>query len=467
MIHFVRSHPAHNERALSNNLSGVFRSFVTKPPEVDDLRKQYPLIMHFVKKDPTLLKSKILRRLIKDSWNVIESELRKASPKQSFIVSNESYTSHGDYSEDGNSDDNGDSDTYSDATDDDTDPVCAICDEGGTLLSCKGECKRSFHPKQKDGVESFCETLGYTSREVKEIPTFICSNCQYKQHQCFKCGKLDSSHETNPKVFQCCNSSCGHFYHPKCVATLLEPGDSDGACELEKHIVAGMPFTCPAHWFSKCKQMEDRAERDMWLAACRRCVKSYHRKCLPMEISFETMDVNITTRAWEVPKGNNETIFIYCMDHDVDATMETPCRDHIKFPLAPKIKRIKDLAKKKVKVTYVSNIDEVSREYVVGSTKPRGQCDQTQEGPIGNPMGHNLLQHAHATNDLKVDMLCEPPIVGASAAPISSEVVNRQEKQAGTSILKRATARISPCAAEKRYFHMFSCGLWLNLNSAL
>uniref|UniRef100_J3MS80 Protein kinase domain-containing protein n=1 Tax=Oryza brachyantha TaxID=4533 RepID=J3MS80_ORYBR len=59
MIHFVRSHPAHNERALPNNLSGVFRSFVTKPPEVDDLRKQYPVIMYFVEKDPTLLKSKV------------------------------------------------------------------------------------------------------------------------------------------------------------------------------------------------------------------------------------------------------------------------------------------------------------------------------------------------------------------------------------------------------------------------
>lgn len=33
--------------------------------------------------------------------------------------------------------------------------------------SCKGECKRSFHPTLEDGTKSFCKTLGYTSREVE------------------------------------------------------------------------------------------------------------------------------------------------------------------------------------------------------------------------------------------------------------------------------------------------------------
>ncbi|XP_052166286.1 protein ENHANCED DOWNY MILDEW 2-like [Oryza glaberrima] len=281
MIHFVRKHPAKDERTLSKHLCEVFRKFFTKPPEVDDLRKSYSLIKYFMKMDQTLVKSKILRRPLEDTWIIIETELRKASPNESFIVSNESSTNCDDYTEDGSSgssDDNGDNYTDGNASDDGTEAVCAICDQGGILLGCKGECKRSFHPKLEDGTKFFCKTLGYTSREVEEIPIFICSNCQHKQHQCFKCGQLDSSHETNPKVFQCCNASCGRFYHPKCVAGLLEP---DGACGLEKRIADGMTFTCPVHWCFECKQIEDRSQTQLWLAVCRRCVRSYHKKCLP------------------------------------------------------------------------------------------------------------------------------------------------------------------------------------------
>uniref|UniRef100_A0A0E0QHK2 Uncharacterized protein n=1 Tax=Oryza rufipogon TaxID=4529 RepID=A0A0E0QHK2_ORYRU len=292
MIHFVRKHPAKDERTLSKHLCEVFRKFFTKPPEVDDLRKSYSLIKYFMKMDQTLVKSKILRRPLEDTWIIIETELRKASPNESFIVSNESSTNCDDYTEDGSSgssDDNGDNYTDGNASDDGTEAVCAICDQGGILLGCKGECKRSFHPKLEDGTKSFCKTLGYTSREVE--------------------------------VFQCCNASCGRFYHPKCVAGLLEP---DGACGLEKRIADGMTFTCPK---------------------------------------------DVTARVWEVPKGDPK-IFIYCLDHDIDATFRTPCRDHIKFPSAPQIERVKDLARKKVKVTDIRNTDEVSPESAELSTKP-------------------------------------------------------------------------------------------------
>jgi hypothetical protein len=50
---------------------------------------------------------------------------------------------------------------------------------------------------------------------------------------------------------------------------------------LEKKIAAGMSFTCPAHWCSKCGKMEDSAKIAQWLAVCRRCPVSYHKKCLP------------------------------------------------------------------------------------------------------------------------------------------------------------------------------------------
>lgn len=88
------------------------------------------------------------------------------------------------------------------------------------------------------------------------------------------------------QVFQCCNASCGRFYHPKCVAGLLEP---DGACGLEKRIADGMTFTCPVHWCFECKQIEDRSQTQLWLAVCRRCVRSYHKKCLPRYVTISRL----------------------------------------------------------------------------------------------------------------------------------------------------------------------------------
>lgn len=84
------------------------------------------------------------------------------------------------------------------------------------------------------------------------------------------------------QVFQCCKLFCGHFYHPKCAAELLQ-SHSNGACELENKIAAGMPFPCPVHWCFRpdCKKMEEGTERAMWLAGCRRCPRSYHLDCLP------------------------------------------------------------------------------------------------------------------------------------------------------------------------------------------
>uniref|UniRef100_A0A0E0AU63 Uncharacterized protein n=1 Tax=Oryza glumipatula TaxID=40148 RepID=A0A0E0AU63_9ORYZ len=347
MIHFVRKHPAKDERTLSKHLCEVFRKFFTKPPEVDDLRKSYSLIKYFMKMDQTLVKSKILRRPLEDTWIIIETELRKASPNESFIVSNESSTNCDDYTEDGSSgssDDNGDNYTDGNASD--------------------------------DGTEA---------------------------------------------VFQCCNASCGRFYHPKCVAELLEP---DGACGLEKRIADGMTFTCPK---------------------------------------------DVTARVWEVPKGDPK-IFIYCLDHDIDATFRTPCRDHIKFPSAPQIERVKDLARKKVKVTDIRNTDEVSPESAELSTKPsreegdqsqevpisREEGDQSQEVPISNKqMDHNLLEHECATNNLRVDLQYESPIVRAAASVlISSEAAKLQENQLCSSILMEKISKSSPCpvnsGAEKR-----------------
>jgi hypothetical protein len=37
------------------------------------------------------------------------------------------------------------------------------------LCSCVGQCKRAFHPREKDGRESNCETLGLTTAQLKVL----------------------------------------------------------------------------------------------------------------------------------------------------------------------------------------------------------------------------------------------------------------------------------------------------------
>ncbi|RCV30697.1 hypothetical protein SETIT_6G116100v2 [Setaria italica] len=326
MLHFVRKR---DQRScldhVWDHLDEVFGKYDTKPME-DDLMKHHRLIKLFVENDVTLMKSKILRRLIENGFKRTKTAL---GPEAQFIVDDEQHVTknHGNHYH--NNDDNG---YASDDDDDDgTDQICALCDDGGELLSCEGPCKRSFHPTKEDGRESKCRTLGYTLAEVERMCPFLCENCKNRQHQCFRCGQLEPSHGPNAKVFQCNKESCGYFYHPKCIAQLLDPNATDGACELERRIMEGMPFSCPIHWCFKCGIMENKTQRGLKIAACRRCPRAYHLQCLPREISFKTKDKDIIKRAWKL----SETILIYCLDHEIDKATRTARRNHIKFPAMP------------------------------------------------------------------------------------------------------------------------------------
>ncbi|XP_037443825.1 uncharacterized protein LOC119312194 [Triticum dicoccoides] len=322
-----------------------------------------------------------------------------------------------DYSctDDDSNDDGDDIDNDDGGGGDATDNLCAICDNGGKLLCCEGQCKRSFHPRGKDGRESNCETLGLTSAQLQEIDHYLCKNCEYKQHQCFSCGDLEPSDGPNAKVFQCYKASCGHFYHPSCIAKLLEPDDTDGAGELERRIAAGMSFTCPAHWCSECRTMEDSTQPELWLAACRRCPVSYHKKCFPRSISFERKR-GTSVRAWHL----GDRIMIYCGSHKLEAELGAPSRDHIKLPSStemdtvgthcidqikstpvPKIYRTRNLAKKKTEVTgkRKMNTDQGSTGTAELSNKVcREEADQIQTVDMNNlredkiPKGRGVLE---------------------------------------------------------------------------
>ncbi|KAF7144770.1 hypothetical protein RHSIM_Rhsim04G0045900 [Rhododendron simsii] len=212
------------------------------------------------------------------------------------------------------------------------------------LCSQEGRCMRSFHATVDAGADTECESLGYSDAQVEAIQNFLCMNCQRQQHQCFVCGMLGSSNNASVlEVFPCVSATCGRFYHPKCVAKLLYPGDETQAEEVQKKIAAGESFTCPAHKCCICKQGEDKRVSDLQFAMCRRCPNAYHRKCLPREIAFDGK--TFYQRAWDGLLPNR--ILIYCMNHKIIAKLGTPERNHIVFPgVDGKKKRLKLLSLK-------------------------------------------------------------------------------------------------------------------------
>lgn len=319
-LHFVKRNPGTSHKALWDHLGKVFSLFEPKPSE-NDLIDHVSLIDEAVKRDATLAKSKLLVGFLeeKPTKRKTFSEDIGTTSKSDFIVDDDLIGEN--------------EDDMSDEEDNCFDSVCAICDNGGTLLCCEGKCIRSFHPTVEDGADSECSSLGYTHAELEALKNidFYCKNCEYKQHQCFACGELGSSDESSgAEVFRCVNGACGHFYHPGCVAKLLHKGNEAAAAELQRKIATGEQFACPLHKCHVCKELEVKSDRKLQFAVCRRCPRAYHRKCLPSEIAFEDEDENIVQRAWEGLIPNR--ILIYCLEHDIDEDLCTPVRNHIKFP---------------------------------------------------------------------------------------------------------------------------------------
>ncbi|KAL5548514.1 hypothetical protein UlMin_003745 [Ulmus minor] len=325
-LHYLQKNPETSEKSLWDRLSKVFRSFEDRPNE-NDLVDNFSLINEAVKRDDTLAKSKFLSSILEEKPRRRELPDKdiQAKAMSRFIV---------DDTDDMIDDEDEDEDEFDDDDDDDElfDSVCAFCDNGGELVCCDGRCMRSFHATEEDGEESHCDSLGLTKEEV-EAKKFYCQNCEYRQHQCFACGKLGSSDKSSgaAEVFQCVNATCGLFYHPSCVAKILHRDNQVSAELLKKKIAQGESFTCPIHKCCVCKQGENKKESEFQFAVCRRCPTSYHRKCLPRDISFEGMEVDgLETRAWESLLPNR--ILIYCLKHEIDQEIGTPIRDHLKFP---------------------------------------------------------------------------------------------------------------------------------------
>ncbi|OAY68730.1 Protein ENHANCED DOWNY MILDEW 2 [Ananas comosus] len=373
MLHFLRKNPESSEKSLWDHLRKVYVKFEVRPSE-DDLRDHLSLIRLFAERDETLGKSALLMGFLTDKPRKKFGEGQDAM--QSFIADDDEV-------DEIMEDDSGDE---SDEDSDLFDSVCAICDNGGDLLCCEGKCMRSFHATRRDGEDSFCRSLGYTRAQVEAIQNFLCKNCELKEHQCFACGKLGSSNKEvgTAEVFRCVIATCGRFYHPKCVAKLLFPKDEAEASESERKISSGTTFTCPSHFCVTCQGMEDKENDDLRFAMCRRCPKSYHKKCLPSEICFEDdEEEGIIQRAWDELLPNRR-ILIYCLKHKMDENIRTPVRNHIVFPDDPEKKtatevqkqKLQNLLKKKKPVSDDLSLDRASvkprivKEKFIAESKP-------------------------------------------------------------------------------------------------
>ncbi|KAA8524794.1 hypothetical protein F0562_011217 [Nyssa sinensis] len=339
-LHFVKKNQDASGDALWKHLLKAFSSYEVKPSE-NDLLDHLALINEAAIRDKDIAKSKYLVCFLLEMPGK-----RKALDEENRTIKKSKFIVDPDDDEDDGCNEN-ENQMY--------DSVCALCDNGGEVLCCEGRCIRSFHATANAGADSFCESLGYIDTQVEAIQNFLCKNCQYQLHQCFVCGMLGSSNKSSgAEVFPCVSATCGHFYHPKCVAKLVHPSDETQAEELQKKIASGESFTCPAHKCFVCKQGENKKVFDLQFAMCRRCPRSYHRKCLPRKIVFEcSFDKNIHQRAWDGLLPNR--ILIYCMDHKIIPELGTPERNHILFPDA-------DGRKKQHTLELLSSKDKVVTE---------------------------------------------------------------------------------------------------------
>ncbi|PHT35384.1 Protein ENHANCED DOWNY MILDEW 2 [Capsicum baccatum] len=276
-LHFLKRNPESSGKALWDHLSKVFSVYEPRPSE-NDLVDHMNFINEIVKCDTQLAQSKVLLTFL------------EAKPKKKKMV--DEVGSISEFIVDDIIDDDEEEEEEDESEYNHFESLCAICDDGGELLCCDGKCLRSFHATVDDGAQSQCESLGFTKAQVKAMKNqdFYCKNCEYQQHQCYACGELGSSDQSShAEVFRCVNATCGHFYHPDCVARLLHPDAQSKADELKKKIAAGESFACPLHHCCVCKQREDKDNHELQFAMCRRCPTSYHRKCLPKYYIFPLM----------------------------------------------------------------------------------------------------------------------------------------------------------------------------------
>ncbi|KAK9268634.1 hypothetical protein L1049_000391 [Liquidambar formosana] len=237
------------------------------------------------------------------------------------------------------------------------------------------------------------------------------------------------------KVFSCVSATCGRFYHPQCVAKLLHRENESAAEELQKKISAGESFICPIHKCCICKQGENKKDPELQFAVCRRCPKSYHRKCLPRKIAFEDLEEeDIIQRAWEGLLPNR--ILIYCLKHEIDEEIGTPIRKHIKFP---------DVEKKK----------NIASEMPLG--KEKGMLKKRSLASEDSPRERTAMKAPKQVEKLS-SALKEDPLIKSRATDASRKSSRDNVKSVSVKADKSSTADENKISLGERLYNLMSKG---------
>ncbi len=137
------------------------------------------------------------------------------------------------------------------------DDICSVCEEGGTLLCCEGQCSRAFHIA--------CVGLVETPDDV-----FVCPHCTKQLEKCLLCHGESSLSD----MMRCVVPGCGRCFHKTCVPKLASVKKKG----VPVQALADTSLVCPRHMCVSCDDVPDKGSS---LVRCIRCPVSYHKHCVP------------------------------------------------------------------------------------------------------------------------------------------------------------------------------------------
>ena len=187
----------------------------------------------------------------------------------------------------------------------DNEPFCTLCGDGGDLVCCDGDCRRSFHmdciAKANVAVKSTIrDTPGLAADALLsrlldiDKDHWTCLHCATGVHDCFLCGNPGMA---GVHVFRC-QRMCGKYYHTECLAadprtTWFSPPGTPLTTLAQEGSQAPPPsqpaFSCPFHSCTGCGAPFDAFKPRTTVYRCQACPTAYHASCLPAEAR---MDVN-------------------------------------------------------------------------------------------------------------------------------------------------------------------------------
>jgi len=158
---------------------------------------------------------------------------------------------------------------------------CSICEDGGELLMCDGQCGRSFHYK--------CLNLD----SLPDDDIWLCDQCKSGKYVCYICK------EDNTKVptRKCSILTCYKYYHVDCAQenpnTQMQDANN---------------FICSRHICDLCLQAEFD---NTTIMQCFRCPTAYHHECaLSSGLIFDMFDANFMVCAKHVHVNINFILII-------------------------------------------------------------------------------------------------------------------------------------------------------------